>query len=94
MVVCIEVINYLPRIKAPDSCVQFWVNQLQHKSTSLINSYQNEGYCSVHEIQADMIGFYKFYTKPRFVFFIFILFLFCNNLVVILLSFYIKDIKH
>ena len=73
----IEVINYLPRLKAPDSCVQFWIKQLNipEEDTSLINKYQDEGYCSIHEIQADMKG-YLYITKFCC---ILILHLFCNH---------------
>ena len=53
--------------------MQFWVKQLNvpSKFLPLINPYQNQGYCSTKEIQADIKGYYKFYTKQRFVLYLF-----------------------
>ena len=59
--------NWLPRVRAPISCVQFWINQLQLYNNQSLNSYKHLGYSSIEEIQADMIGYYQFYTQERFV---------------------------
>ena len=60
---------HLPGIKAPNSVIQFWIKRLKITDTTTINIYAKEhGYSSVEEIQADILGWYRFYGVERFVF--------------------------
>lgn len=58
--------NWLPKLKAPTSAVQFWINHLKLKDNKYIESFQEGGYSSVQELIAEMIGYYNFYTVPRY----------------------------
>ena len=59
--------NYLPMIKAPNSCIWYWSNILELNDNLSVQSYKDYGYCSTKEIVADMNGYYEFYTEERFV---------------------------
>ena len=61
-------INWLPKIKAPISSIQFWINFCCLNDNEFINSFKNHGYCSIEELQSEIGGYYKFYTTERFVF--------------------------
>ena len=60
-----EIVEYLPRMLAPVSCINFWIKQLHLSDNTFITEYKHLGYCSVHHIMAEMIGYYKFYTRER-----------------------------
>ena len=63
-----KIINYLPIIKSPNSCVIYWRNILKLHDNKSIESFNNLGYSSTDEILADITGLYKFFTKERFVY--------------------------
>ena len=63
-----QIINYLPKIKATNSTITYWRNTLKLHDNKSIESYNTLGYSSTEEIIADITGYYKFYTKQRFVF--------------------------
>ena len=63
-----KIINYLPTIKAPNSTVIYWRNILRLHDNKSIESFNKLGYSSTNEIMADLTGFYKFFTKERFVY--------------------------
>lgn len=63
-----KVINYMPPIKGPVSSVQFWLNHLNLSMDQDISSFADNGYVSLQELIAEMVGFYAFYKQPRFVF--------------------------
>ena len=60
------IINYLPRVLAPVSTVLFWAKQLRIDDDPCIKLCKHLGYTSVHHIQAELKGFYLFYTKQRY----------------------------
>ena len=61
------VTSYLPPLVAPNSTIQFWISQLKLQNDVIVNSYLDQGYSSIEQINAGVDGWYDFYIKPRFV---------------------------
>ena len=58
---------YLPPLKAPSSCVTFWIKKLQMYDRDDIKCFDDDGYSSLTELVAEMKGLYLFYSTARYV---------------------------
>lgn len=67
----LQLTTYLPPYVAPNSAIQFWCGQLKLMEDSTINSYIDEGYSSIEQTIAEVLGYYEFYTCPRLILSIF-----------------------
>ncbi len=67
--------EYYPGIKAPPSTMRLWVTRLHLQDIPQIaNVYEDIGYQSIEELNAEMRGYYQFWTIPRYIFNIFLLY--------------------